>query len=57
MATETHRFNLYQDQVKLLKRLAQKRNVTYSTVLRQAVDEFLMKQGYGPFPTRPVVRR
>ena len=57
MATFTHKFNLYEDQIRALKELANKRHVTYSTVLREAVDQFLKKQGFGPLPRRPIVRR
>ena len=57
MPTRAHKFNLYDDQVKDLKALARKRNVTYSTVLRQALDEFLVRQRCGRRPARPIIRR
>ncbi len=57
MKVQTHRFNLYEDQVRLLKELAKRRNVTYSTILREALDQYLQRKGCGRRPARPIVRR
>ncbi len=52
-----HHFNLYEDQVESLRSLAYKERTTWSTLARKALDEFLERKGFGPFPERPVVRR
>ncbi len=57
MEITRHHFNLYPDQMKALKSLCFKEGTTYGTQVRKALDEFLQRKGFGPFPERSTVKR
>ena len=53
----TKRFNIYEKEHQALRKLAFKRQVTYSTLVREAIQQYLDRQGFGPFPERRVIPR